>query len=294
MIRLNVSKHLLAQEGPLELKVDLTLAEKGFTALAGPSGSGKTTLLRMIAGLETPDRGTITVNDAVWFDGEKKINLPPQKRNIGFVFQDYALFPHMSVKENLLFAEEDPTLADELLELTDLVQLADRSPATLSGGQKQRVALSRALMRRPAILLLDEPLSALDPAMRTKLQEELSSLHRRFEVTVVMVSHDLPEIFKLSDRMVKIYKGNVVADGKPSELLAGGRTSHKFAFAGELLAIEPSDIVMIGVVAAGGQLVRVVLSREEAARLQPGDRVLVASKAFNPIVKKIAGEEPGL
>ena len=134
--------------------------------------------MRLIAGLETPDSGVIEVDGEVWFDSGKKINLPPQRRSIGFVFQDYALFPTMSVRDNLLFAAESAQQrhnVDELLELIELTNLAHRLPSTLSGGQKQRVALARALVRHPKILLLDEPLSALDPTMRQKLQDELAS-----------------------------------------------------------------------------------------------------------------------
>ena len=138
--------------------------------------------MRLIAGLETPDSGVIDVDGEVWFDSGKKINLPPQRRSIGFVFQDYALFPTMSVRDNLLFAAETAQQrhnVDELLELIELTNLAQRLPATLSGGQKQRVALARALVRHPKILLLDEPLSALDPSMRQKLQDELALIHER-------------------------------------------------------------------------------------------------------------------
>ncbi|GKT31793.1 molybdenum ABC transporter ATP-binding protein, partial [Aduncisulcus paluster] len=165
--------------------------EGDFVALAGQSGSGKTTLLRILAGLEEA-QGTIQVGDESWLDDTK--SLPVQKRKIGFVFQDYALFPNMSVEENLLYVTKDKLLADKLLEMIELSELRDRFPNTLSGGQKQRVSLCRAMMNKPKLLLMDEPLSALDPNMRTKLQYEILTLHKEFGTTTIMVSHDPSEI----------------------------------------------------------------------------------------------------
>ncbi len=212
MIVINVTKHLDTAAGPLKAHFDLTIHSSEFLTLFGPSGAGKTTLMRMIAGLEKPDNGVIEVDGEVWFDSTKKINLPPQRRSIGFVFQDYALFPTMSVRQNLLFAaetEEQRLNIDKLIELVELESLSDRLPATLSGGQKQRVALARALVRHPKILLLDEPLSALDPAMRQKLQDELSLIHTRLGVTTLLVSHDIAETVKLSDRLAAIEAGQI-------------------------------------------------------------------------------------
>jgi len=193
MIELSVKKRLLSAEGSLELRFETIIEEGEFVALFGESGAGKTTILRMIAGLETPDSGHIIVNGTPWFDSQKRINLPPAKRPIGFVFQDYALFPNMSVKENLRFAlqkGDNPAIIDELLDTIALRELADRLPSQLSGGQQQRVAMARALVRRPRLLLLDEPLSALDHAMRHKLQDELAKLHQHFNLTTILVSHD--------------------------------------------------------------------------------------------------------
>ena len=204
MIDISIQKELLGSLGKMDLQVNLSIETQSFVALSGQSGSGKTTLLRILAGLE-PAQGRIVVNDEVWLD-EKK-SLPPQKRGIGFVFQDYALFPNMSVIDNLLFVKKDASLAKHLLDMTELSELAHRSVMSLSGGQKQRVSLCRAMMNRPKLLLMDEPLSALDPSMRTKLQHEILALHKEFKTTTIMVSHDPSEIYRLSNRVVVLSQG---------------------------------------------------------------------------------------
>jgi molybdate transport system ATP-binding protein len=174
----------------------------------GESGAGKSTLLRIIAGLERTE-GSVNVDGEIWQEGQKA--LPVQRRSVGFVFQDFALFDNMSVKENLLFVNSDSTLADELLEMMEIEKLADRNVQMLSGGQKQRVALARALMRRPKLLLMDEPLSSLDPRMRHKLAEKIKELHQRFGMTTLMVSHDLNEARMLADHIWFIENGRVDA-----------------------------------------------------------------------------------
>ena len=177
MIHIDIQKELHGSQGDMELDVELMIQEGEFIALMGESGSGKTTLLRVLAGLEKAE-GEISVEDRVWLGGNKR--LPPQQREIGFIFQDYALFENMTVEENLLFVNEDKILASELLEMTELTALAKRNVQGLSGGQKQRVSLCRAMMKKPKLLLMDEPLSALDPSMRSKLQEEILKLHKTF------------------------------------------------------------------------------------------------------------------
>ncbi|MCF8216837.1 MAG: ABC transporter ATP-binding protein [Chlorobium sp.] len=186
MIRLTLVKTLSGTTGPFDLSIDLTIGQCSLLSLYGKSGSGKTTLLRMLAGLEKPDSGRIEVNGELWFDSSSGVNLPPQKRQAGMVFQQYALFPSMTVRENLLFAQDrkDPAKVDEMLELTGLSALKNRQPTTLSGGQQQRIALARAILRNPGILLLDEPLSALDLQTRTRLQDEIHAIHRRFGLTL--------------------------------------------------------------------------------------------------------------
>jgi molybdate transport system ATP-binding protein len=281
MIEIAVTKPLLGADGEMKLDVRLQIEEGDFVALSGQSGSGKTTLLRILAGLEEAE-GFIKVGDEVWLEGRKA--KAPQKRRIGFVFQDFALFANMSVEENLLFVNNDKKLAMHLLEMTELHELRKRVPATLSGGQKQRVALCRAMMHKPKLLLMDEPLSALDPSMRAKLQNEILSLHREFGTTTMMVSHDPSEIYRLSNRVLVLQQGRIVNDGTPKEVLLQTSGSQKFSFEGELLEIVKVDVIYIAIVAIGQQLVEVVVSEEAAKKLHIGKQVRVSTKAFAPVI----------
>ncbi|RYY17616.1 MAG: ATP-binding cassette domain-containing protein [Cytophagaceae bacterium] len=213
MIDFHLTKALHTAAGPRILDVALTLAPGELVALSGPSGAGKTTLLRLLAGLARPDSGFLKVENQTWYDHQQRQWLPPQRRPLGFVFQDYALFPNMTVRENLAFAAEGQPdarrIIDELLELLELTELAPRRPAVLSGGQQQRVALARALARRPRLLLLDEPLSALDQPTRLRLQAALAEVHRQYRLTTVLISHDPAEIARLADRVVELDLGEV-------------------------------------------------------------------------------------
>jgi len=208
MITLQLKKALHGSEGKMHLQVEQGVNRGDFIVIMGESGAGKSTLLRIIAGLEGAE-GRISVDDVLW-QGEGKA-LPIQQRNVGFVFQDFALFDNMSVKENLLFVNRDTVLAEELLVMMEIEKLSDRNVQMLSGGQKQRVALARALMRRPKLLLMDEPLSSLDPRMRHKLAEKIRELHQRFGMTTLMVSHDLNEARMLADHIWFIENGRVDA-----------------------------------------------------------------------------------
>ncbi len=287
MILVNIKKHLDSVEGSLEAHYELTINDGEFLTLFGPSGAGKTTLLRLIAGLETPDSGSIEVDGEIWFDSTKKINLLPQRRSIGFVFQDYALFPTMSVRENLLFAAQSAQQrnnVDELIELVELTNLSSRLPSTLSGGQKQRVALARALVRHPKILLLDEPLSALDTVMRQKLQDELARLHKRLCVTTLLVSHDISETVKLSDRMASIELGKIIRIDKPMEFFSPQTLSGKLQLIGEVLTIEEDSPAVIVTLLVGSSVVRAVVSSHEASALCIGGHAIISTKAFNPIL----------
>jgi len=283
MIKIDINKTLHGSDGEMELDVDIEIQEGDFIALAGQSGSGKTTLLRILAGLEDA-KGEINISDAVWLND--KMHLPPQKREIGFVFQDYALFPNMSVEENLLFVNKDKELAEHLLGITELSELKERRPNSLSGGQKQRVSLCRALMNRPKLLLMDEPLSALDPVMRTKLQNEILALHKEFGTTTIMVSHDPSEIYRLSSRVLVLSNGKIINDGSSKDVLLKTTGSQKFSFEGELLDIIKVDVIYIAIVAIGQQLVEVVITQNEAQNLEIGSVVNVSTKAFAPMISR--------
>ncbi len=281
MIKIDICKKLHGSGGDMDLSVNLNIKEHEFVALSGKSGSGKTTLLRILAGLEESD-GVIEVDGEVWQNSKR--SLPPQKRRIGFVFQDYALFPNMSVLENLLYVVKDRNLAERLLEITELTQLRDRLPNTLSGGQKQRVSLCRAMMNRPKLLLMDEPLSALDTDMRTKLQREIKLLHKEFGITTIMVSHDASEIYRLASRVIVLELGRVVNDGNIKDILLKTKGSQKFSFEGELLDIIKVDVIYIAIISIAEQLVEVVISSEESKQLKIGQKVNVSTKAFAPTI----------
>ncbi|MDX4065066.1 ATP-binding cassette domain-containing protein [Aliarcobacter skirrowii] len=284
MISLDIKKELHGSNGVMNLDINLSLQNREFVALSGVSGSGKTTLLRVLAGLEEAS-GEIIVDDEIWLN--EKIKKPIQKRDIGFVFQDYALFPNLSVIDNLLYVKKDKDLAKQLLSLTDLYELKNRYPNSLSGGQKQRVSLCRALMKRPKILLMDEPLSALDPHMRLKLQDEILTLHKEFKTTTIMVSHDPSEMYKLASRVLVLKDGKIIDDGLPKDILLKTQGSQKFSFEGELLDIIKVDVINIAIVAIGQQIVEVVISNIEAQNLIIGEKVNVSTKAFSPTIKKI-------
>jgi molybdate transport system ATP-binding protein len=222
MITLNIKRKLNGADGQLDLNVDTKIGMGELVALYGPTGSGKSSILKMLAGLLQPDEGTITAGGRTWFDGAHKINVRPQERDVGMVFQEYSLFPNMTVRGNLEFAlkkHEDGKIVDELLHVAGLENLSDKKPHVLSGGQKQRVALARALVRKPTLLLLDEPLSALDREMRSRLQEYILFCHRKFSLTTILVSHDFPEVLKMCGRILVLENGRLSFDGAPSVLL---------------------------------------------------------------------------
>lgn len=290
MIELSFHKELISAQGKMKLNINCNIEQGSFLCISGKSGSGKTSMLRMIAGLMKPDGGTIRVNDRLWFDAQKRINLKPQERKTGMVFQDYALFPNMNIKENLHFAlnkGQDKKIVADLIETMELGSLQDRKPDTLSGGQKQRVALARALVQRPEILMLDEPLSALDAEMRTKLQKSLLDLYKEYKMTVLLVSHDVGEILKLSNEMIVLENGFISKRGKAIDVFSNKKVSGKFQFIGEIISIKKQNFIFILSILIGQDLVQVVADESEVDQFSIGDKVLVASKAFNPIIQKV-------
>ena len=210
MLEVRLQKQLLSVAGMLSLQLSFSVRQGERLAIIGASGSGKTTLLRMIAGLLKPDEGTIQFHNQCWLDSEKSINLPPQQRKVGFMFQEYALFPNMTVQQNLEFAlqkKQPKNVVQELMQVMELEGLAARFPRTLSGGQQQRVALARAMVAQPQLLLLDEPLSALDAPMREKLQDYILKVHEKYSLTTIWVTHNAAEVAKIAHRVLLLENG---------------------------------------------------------------------------------------
>lgn len=207
MLRAEFSKKLRLFD--LEVKLE---ADNEIVVLVGPSGSGKTTLLQCLAGLKEPSRGSIEINGRTVFCSNQSINVPSRSRRVGYVFQEYALFPHMTVKKNMMYGvprdnRKHNHKAEEVLEMLGIIRLRDRYPQQISGGEKQRAALARALMTEPEIMLLDEPLSALDQETRKGLQQELKKVQAEWKIPFVMVTHDLSEAEILGDQIIRIDQG---------------------------------------------------------------------------------------
>ena len=256
------------------LEIDVHIASREHTGIIGASGAGKTTLLKMLAGLVKPDSGKIIVDGETWFDANRHINLPAQKRHIGFVFQDYALFPNMSAKQNLEFAFSDgvnKTRLTEIMKMLSLTDIADQKPDTLSGGEKQRVALGRALIRNPKLLLLDEPLSALDPNMRAKLQGYLGTIANSFDGTIILVSHDATDVLHLTQRVFIIEKGKITLQGTPAELLHLQSANHNEPGVVEIIELLPEQKIAIAKSHHG--ILHLPFDAEKDGDLQIGHRV---------------------
>lgn len=240
----------VCQHRPVPLEVDFHCVRARLLALVGPSGSGKTTLLRCIAGLHHPC-GRIACGERIWLDSEQGIVLPPQRRRVGLVFQDYALFPHLSVLENVAIGigggrRQALGKARRWLERVHLSGLENRPSATLSGGQKQRVALARALARDPRVLLLDEPFSALDQVTRHRLRLEMAELKRNLDLPIILVTHDLEEAEMLADHMAVIHHGRVLQQGTPREVMQRPVSAEvawlvdiRNLFQGEVVTVDP-------------------------------------------------------
>ena len=228
----------------------------------------------------------------VWFDDAKGIHLPPQRRSIGFVFQDFALFPHLTVERNVAFGIKRKRRLNELKDLISLAGLSGYEryyPAQLSGGQKQRVALIRALARRPDILLLDEPLSALDWATRRQLQEDLKRIIKQFQVTTLYVTHDVTEVYKLADYVVVLASGKVVKQGTPEEVFLGKKLSTRIQIAGKVVGIESDSIIAAVTVLHDDQYFKTLIDTEEVDRLnlKVGDDVVIGAKSSDVILFKV-------
>lgn len=212
------------KQGDFTIDAAFSIEESGVTALFGPSGGGKTSIVNMVAGLSRPDAGRIVLNGRCLFDSARDINVPPEKRRVGYIFQDARLFPHLSVRTNLTYGmrlipkSERYVHFDQVVRLLGIAPLLNRRPAKLSGGEKQRVAIGRALLCSPALLLMDEPLASLDGARKSELLPFISQLCRNFSTPIMYVSHVLEEIQRLAHHLVLIENGRVVTSGQFDEL----------------------------------------------------------------------------
>ncbi len=272
----------------MPLDISCEIAKGQLATIYGPSGAGKTTILRILAGLMAPGQGRITVGDEVWLDTAGKINLTVQQRNIGIVFQDYALFPNMTVRKNLEYAlakGQDGKIVGELIDVMELEQLSSRYPGTLSGGQKQRVALARALVRKPLLLLLDEPLSALDNELRIKLQNHILHVHKHYHLTTILVSHDIGELFKMSDKIFVLEHGQIVKQGSADEVF-GQPADGEIEALGEVLKIDRVADVFEASILVNNRILKIALGKDDAGFRQ-GDKVVIAAKTGNSTVRKV-------
>lgn len=288
MIKLNIKKNLKGAFGDLKLDLNITIPKGSFISFFGQSGEGKTSILRMIAGLMKPDDGQIQVDDQIWFDAKSKKSLDFRTRNIAFVFQDFALFPNMTIKENIAFAaQKNASLVDELIKIMELKSLENNKPAHLSGGQKQRVALSRALAQKPQILLLDEPMSSLDLERKTKLQDYLLKAHQKFGFTTILVSHDKSEIIKMADQVFVLKEGKIVKSGSPSQIfIPENKTLGELQLPGEILKIERKESLALLTLSFQEQIIQREVPWEKISDLKMGDHILLDVNLANSEIKK--------
>ncbi|MBK8489511.1 MAG: ATP-binding cassette domain-containing protein [Saprospirales bacterium] len=277
MMQIKLYHSLWSAAGRMVLDLDMEIHPGELLAVYGPSGSGKTTLLRMLAGLARPERGYIRFGEEVWLDTAKRTIIPTKRRKVGLVFQEYALFPNMTVRKNLEYAldrGQSKSDVEELMHIMELEELAGRYPAKLSGGQQQRVALARALVRRPHLLLLDEPLSALDTEMRIRLQEYILQVHNTYSLTTVLVSHDVHEVIRLADRVILLEEGKIQEVGGAAQVLS---LPGWVRLEGMVSRIVPGiGAGFAAVVVVGSAEFRIGLSAEMAQNLKEGDMVQVA------------------
>lgn len=289
MLEISIKKKLHGINGTFELQVDHVVPAFARVTVFGQSGAGKSSILKMLAGLLQPDTGRIVLNGEVWFDAANKINLPTQRRSIGLVFQDFALFPHLSVLENIQYgltklSKEEQHWVGDLLAITELTDLQQRRPEQLSGGQKQRVALARALARKPKLLLLDEPLSALDQAMRSQLQEQLLRLHEECGLITVLVSHDLGEIFKFSQTVLCLENGLVARSGTPAEVFLRGQLAGRLSLQAQVLAIRQEQVIHVLSLLIGQEVIEIVAAPSDISDLKVGSYIAISPKTFNPLI----------
>ncbi|NJB72570.1 molybdate transport system ATP-binding protein [Saonia flava] len=288
MIELRLIKNLNTPNGKMELKIDLSIPKGEISTFYGESGAGKTSTFRMIGGLLSPDDGHIVANGDTWWDKSKKINIKPQDRKVGFAFQDHALFPNMTVRQNLEYAlknHQTKKEIDDLLKEMELGELQDKKTDMLSGGQKQRVSLARALVQKPSILLLDEPLSALDNNMRIKLQDFILKFHKENKCTILLISHDIKEIVKLSNKVYVLGNGEIIKSGAPSQIFEQGRVDI-VKLEGTIKGIQEKGESYNVSISIGNNTISIPMAREDIKGYSLGDTILVNSKITDTTISK--------
>lgn len=284
MLKVDICKIFKNKHSDFKLQAKFEIPQGEFLVIFGKSGSGKTTLLKVIAGFEKA-LGICEFNNEIFFNQKQFLSI--QKRNIGFLFQDYALFENMNVEQNLLFAKNDQKFANELLELLNLSSHRKNHILELSGGQKQRVALARALMRKPKLLLLDEPFSALDNEIKLNLHDYLLNIHKIYNITTILITHDVSEAYKLANEVIILDQGQIIKQGNPSEVFLKTQGSQKFAIKARILKLQPQDSIIVAILSIGSQITQIALSPLESQNLKENDEVIISQKAFGLNLIKI-------
>lgn len=283
MLEFDLTKQFGKGNSSFLLDVKARLPTGKIIGIFGPSGAGKSSFLRLLSGLEKPDKGYLKIKSEVWSDTTNRFFLKPQQRTVGYLFQAYSLFPNMTVAENLAFAAEkniDPIQLKELLVATQLIDKKDQYPISLSGGEQQRAALARALVRHPALLLLDEPLAALDDAIRISLQNYILALHKRFQPTTILVSHDRQELAKLCDLVVELKAGKIVQMGSPALLFGDTHTIDLTTGTFRVLTLTRNEQNLIVELVAGNQKIKMALNNASWPELKSGDTIQLKGTEF--------------
>lgn len=290
MLEFDLTKQFGKRNTGFLLEVKEQLPAGKIIGIFGPSGAGKSSLLRLLSGLEKPDQGYLKIDNTVWIDTTQRIFLTPQRRSVGYLFQSYSLFPNMTVAENLAFAAEkkiDSTQLEELLAVIQMTNKKNLYPSSLSGGEQQRVALARALVRRPVLLLLDEPLAALDEAIRTTLQTYILALHKRFQPTTLLVSHDRQELAYLCDLVLEIKAGKIVQTGTPELLFEDTQTIDLTTDSFRVLSLTRNEDKLIVELVAGKQKIKMALKHASWPALKSGDTIQLTGTEFILLSTKI-------